>query len=225
MVEDEIPVDLPGDSIRRGHLIVHEESRRHWNPLSMRRFSRISEPDQPFSLSSNRNCFYVASSIGSGIVGVTHARQNAAHERNAFNHSRHRIVAVNLVLKIDKPFVASCDQCFEDLAYRHLALTNIYLAFLALEVCEVFDVHVKEPRAYIANGLDDIGAGAHCVPDIDAAADARIELFDRLEHIQRGGPDLILRPVVVDSDADIVLLHKLLNARKDLRRWIACDNH
>jgi len=56
------------------------------------------------------------------------------------------------------------------------------------------------------NGLYEIGAGAHGVADIDAAADARVGYLERLQNIERRGPQLILRTVIVDGDADVISL-------------------
>jgi len=55
-------------------------------------------------------------------------------------------------------------------------------------------------------------AGAHGVADIDAAADARVGILERLQNIERRGPQLILRTVIVDGDADVIFLDELLDA-------------
>ena len=75
------------------------------------------------------------------------------------------------------------------------------------------------------NRLHHIGAGTHRVPHIDAASHARVHIADRLQNIERRMPQLIFRPVVVDGEAYVVLLHKLLDARKSTGRWVSSDNH
>src|SRR6266478_565520 len=63
------------------------------------------------------------------------------------------------------------------------------------------------------------------MPDIDAASHARIHSLYRLQYIQRRMPQFILRPVIVDREAYVVLLHKLLNPRQRLGGGVARDNH
>ncbi len=62
------------------------------------------------------------------------------------------------------------------------------------------------------------------MPHIDAASHARIHASNHLQHIQRRMPYLILRTVIVDGEPYVVLLHKLLDARKSFRRRISGDN-
>ena len=67
-------------------------------------------------------------------------------------------------------------------------------------------------------------SGANCVPDIDAATNSRIHPFHRLQNVQRRMPQLIFGSVIVNRDADVVLLYEFLNSRKCFRRWVAGDN-
>src|SRR5260370_41588956 len=52
--------------------------------------------------------------------------------------------------------------------------------------------------------------------NIDAAAHACVHLPDCGEHVQRRGEVLILGPMVMDADPDVVLLHEFLHPRKRL---------
>ena len=61
-----------------------------------------------------------------------------------------------------------------------------------------------------------VGAGAHRVAYIDAAADAGVHFADSGEDIKRGGEVLILWTVVVDAYADVVFLDKFFKAGKYL---------
>ena len=46
-----------------------------------------------------------------------------------------------------------------------------------------------------------------------------------LEDVEGRLPELVLRAVVVDGDADVVFLDELLDTRKTRWRWITGDNH
>ena len=52
--------------------------------------------------------------------------------------------------------------------------------------------------------------------DVDAEAHAGVHVADRLEHIVGRGKVLVLRPVVVDRDLDVVLLRKALHPGHDI---------
>src|SRR5438552_2977868 len=143
----------------------------------------------------------------SALARESHARQYASHISEAGDHARHRIVGMNLILKIDEALVPSRDEGFKHLPHWHYALSDRDLALLALEVREVLHVHVKEPWACFVDRLNDIRAGADRMPDIDAAADARIHTFHRRQYIERRMPQLVLGAVIVDRDADVVFLY------------------
>src|ERR1700722_9446036 len=96
----------------------------------------------------------------------SHPVQNTAHVSKALDDARHGIVAIDLILKIDKPFVVGRDQRLKDAFNRHDAVTNRNLALFAGEAGQVFHVNVEEPRAYLMNGLDHIGARAHTMAHI-----------------------------------------------------------
>src|ERR1035441_10660592 len=120
-----------------------------------------------------------------------------------------------LICEIDEPFIFRCDEGFEYSSNRHDPVSHVYLTFFAIKTCQILHVHVEQPRSDFVNRLDNVSAGTRRVADIDTASYARVHLFYRLEHSQRGGPQLILRPMVVDGNPDIVLLHALLNAGKN----------
>ena len=54
---------------------------------------------------------------------------------------------MNLILQIDEAFVLYRDESFKNPLHRHDAVTHWHLTILALEVCEVLHVYVKQPRA------------------------------------------------------------------------------
>src|SRR5882672_5482076 len=62
------------------------------------------------------------------------------------------------------------------------------------------------------------------MPDINATPDARIHTLYRLQYIQRRRPQLVLGPVIVDRDTDVILLYELLKSRQRLGRGVASDN-
>src|SRR5216684_4461484 len=124
---------------------------------------------------------------------------------------------MNLVLQIDEALVLHCGESFKNPLHRHDAVSHRHLTILALEVCEVLHMYVKQPRACRADRLNHIRAGPSRVPDVDTAPDARIHPLYRLQYIQRRMPKLIFRPVIVDGETDVVLLYELLDPRQSLR--------
>src|SRR5882757_3381021 len=110
-------------------------------------------------------------SCDSGMDCIPHARKHAAHIGEAAGHTGHRVVGVDLVLKVDEACVLIGDERFKDSADRHLAVTHCYLALLDVQVGQVLHMHVEEARSDFMDGLDDVRAGAHGVAYIDAAAD------------------------------------------------------
>ena len=86
----------------------------------------------------------------------------------------HRIVGVDLILKIDKTLVLCCDQRFKDTTHRHDAFADRDLAFLFREIGKVLGVNVEQARPAGVNRFDDISAGTNAVADIDAAAEPRV---------------------------------------------------
>src|ERR1700740_3685328 len=62
------------------------------------------------------------------------------------------------------------------------------------------------------------------MPDIDTAPDARVHVLYGLQYIQRRRPQLVLRPVIVDRDTDVVLLYELFHSRQSSRCGIARDD-
>jgi hypothetical protein len=109
-----------------------------------------------------------------------HACQDASHISEAGDNARHRIVGMNLVFQIDEARVLRRDKRLKHLPHRHDAVSYRDLALFALEVREVFHVHVKQPRTCIVNRLNHMGAGANRMSDVDAAPDARIHTLHRL---------------------------------------------
>ena len=59
-----------------------------------------------------------------------------------------------------------------------------------------------------APALDDVRPGAGRVSEVDAQADAGIQVLDRSQHRLRRGEVLILRAMVVNGDPDVVFLDK-----------------
>src|ERR1700722_8434035 len=66
----------------------------------------------------------------SGMDCIPHAHKHAAHIGEAAGHAGHRVVGVDLVLKVDEAFVLIGDERFKDSADRPLAVTHCYLALL-----------------------------------------------------------------------------------------------
>src|SRR6185437_13673851 len=67
-------------------------------------------------------------------------------------------------------------------------------------------------------------ARASGVSNVNAATHAWIHILNSFQYIQRRGPQLVFWAVVMDGDADVVFLHKLLNPRQRFERWIASDD-
>src|SRR5450432_3234169 len=166
-----------------------------------------SDADAPAAPTTN---FRLDMACDSGMDCKPHARKHAAHIGEAAGHAGHRVVGVDLVLKVDEAFVLIGDERFKDTPDRHLAVTHCYLALLDVQVGQVLHMHVEETRSDFMDGLDDVRAGAHGVAYIDAAADSRVHVFDELQDVERRPPELVFRTMVVDCDPDVVLLDELL---------------
>ena len=83
------------------------------------------------------------------------------------------------------------------------AFTDGDLAFFLVEIGEIFHVDIEYPGTDFANGLNDIGAGANGMADINAAPDARIQAFYGFQDIQRRMPQLVFGAVIVDGEANV----------------------
>src|SRR6202012_2235505 len=99
------------------------------------------------------------------------------------------------------------------------------LALLARETGQILRMHIEQSRSHLMDGLHHIGTSAYRVPDVDAATHPWVHVLHRLQHIERRMPYLVLWPVVMDRQPDVILLHELFNAWKDLRRGIAGNDH
>ena len=108
-----------------------------------------------------------------------HPRQNAAHIREAFLHARQRIIRVDLVLEHHSALVAHPLQLPEDRRDRQNAVAYRHLTILIHRVRQIFHVHVVESRTRIFDRLDDVGAGARGVADVDAQAHPLIHALSR----------------------------------------------
>lgn len=115
---------------------------------------------------------------------VAHSADDATHVGETGDDSGHGVVGVDFVLEIDVAGVADCCERPEDFAHGHEAVTNSYLAGFVVEVREVFHVHIEEARAGGMYGLDNVSPGADGVPDVDAAAQARVEILDSFEGVE-----------------------------------------
>src|SRR6266436_5668562 len=155
---------------------------------------------------------------------VPQACQDASHIGKAADNARHRIVGMNLILQIDEALVLYRAKSFKNPLHGHDAVSHRHLTILALEVCEVLHVYVKQPRACSVDRLNYIRAGTSRVPDVDTAPHARVHTLYRHQYIQRGMPQLIFGPVIVDGETDIVLLHELLDPRQSFRCGVAGDD-
>src|SRR5271156_5617047 len=164
-------------------------------------------------------------SQSSELAHESHACQDASHISEARDNARHRIVGMNLVLQIDEALVVRCNERFKHLAQRHNAFSYRDLALFALEVREVLHVHVEQSRSYFVDRLDHICASADCMSHIDAATDARIHRLNCLQHIQGRMPQLVLGAMIVNRDADVVLLYEFLNSRERFRSRVPGDNN
>src|SRR6266436_5312806 len=155
---------------------------------------------------------------------VPQACQDASHIGKAADNARHRIVGMNLILQIDEALVLCRAKSFKNPLHGYDAVSHRHLTILALEVCEVLHVYVKQPRACRVDRLNHIRAGTNRVPDVDTAPDARVHTLYRLQYIQRRMPQLIFRPVIVDRETDIVFFYELLYSRQGFRCWVAGDD-
>ena len=119
-----------------------------------------------------------------GGLLVAHAGEDAAHVGEALEDARHGVFGVNLVFEIDVAGVANVDERLEDGADGHDALADGNLRFLGSGVGEILDMDVVEARAGGVDGGDDVGSGAQGVAEVDAEADARVQILDGGEDVE-----------------------------------------
>src|SRR5580700_902498 len=151
----------------------------------------------------------------------THAGKNAAHVGKALRNTWHRIVSVDLVFEVDPPPVANGDERKKDVVDRHDALADSDLAVYARKVGKVLHVDVEDAGTDGAYRLRHISARPRSVSNVNATADARVQIANVFENVERAGPEFVFRTMVMDCDLDIVFLNELFNARQCGGRWIA----
>src|ERR1700733_3657911 len=154
---------------------------------------------------------------------IPHAGQDTSHIGETADNARHRIVGMDFILQIHKALILYRGEGFKHPSHWHDAIAHCDLASLAFEVRKIFHVQVKQPRTCCVDRLNYICACANRMPNIDAAPHARIHVFHRLQYIERGVPQLVLRPMIVDRDTDVVLFCELLNSRQGFRSRVAGD--
>jgi len=115
---------------------------------------------------------------------VAHAGEDAAHVREAFDDAGQGVIGVDLVFEIDIAGVLDLEEGLEDGANRHDAFAHGDLGFAAGGIGEVLDVEVVEARAGGVDGGDNVGACAYGVAEVDAQADARVEILDCGEDVE-----------------------------------------
>src|ERR1035441_7205835 len=71
-----------------------------------------------------------------------------------------------------------------------------------------------EARSGGLDGVHDVGSGADSVAQVDAEADARIQVLDSGEHVKGRGKVFVLGAVVVDGELDVVFLDEFFEARQ-----------
>src|SRR5271169_5177022 len=109
----------------------------------------VSAIFQLLEIATSRSCRSESYELlSSALARESHACQDASHIREAGDHARHRIVGMNLILQIDVALVLSCDERFKHLPRWHDAVSHRDLALFALEVREVLNVHIEQPRAF-----------------------------------------------------------------------------
>jgi len=100
--------------------------------------------------------------------------------------------------------------------------TLTWLSF-SVKLARSFMWTLWRPRACFVDGLNNIGAGTNGVADVDAAPDARSKFFTAF-NTSSGECQILFPAVIVDGEADVVLLHEFFNARQSFRCGVAGDN-
>src|ERR1039457_1101102 len=162
--------------------------------------------------------------IAISAMSALQPSQHAAHVTERVLHARQRIVSVDFVLQIHTASITHLLELLEDAHNRHDALAHIALEGVRLERPQVFDVHVEQAAARLGNGPDHIGARARRVPHVHAQAAARVHVPHRLQHGLRRRILLVFGTVIVDGNADVVLLDEALDGAKVAVRGGADDH-
>ena len=90
---------------------------------------------------------------------------------------------------------------------------------------QILDVHIEQSRPHLVNCANHVRARTLTMADIDTASQPRIHVLHNLQHIQRRWPNLVLRAMIVNGKSDVVLLDELFDARQNLRRRVARNDH
>src|ERR1700761_4922010 len=105
------------------------------------------------------------------------------HVGEALLHARHDVIGMNFVFQIEAAVVFHADELQKDLRNgklpfpdRNLAVARFHWIRI-MRVGEILAVDIKHARAGLRHRFHDIDTGARGVPDIYAAADARIHVL------------------------------------------------
>ncbi len=74
------------------------------------------------------------------------------------------------------------------------------------------------------DGLDDVSAGADSVANVNAAAYARVHVFDGGQDVEGRRKNFVFRAVVVDGESNVVLHDEFFYEGKNLGPGIAGDD-
>src|SRR6185503_2211423 len=110
----------------------------------------------PARLMSSARQMHTPTPNHSSVVCVAHPCKHASHISEALAHSRHWIVAVDLIFEINKSVVFDRNESFEDLSHRHHTVSDCDLAFFVLKVCQILHVDVVQARPHFVNGFHDV---------------------------------------------------------------------
>src|SRR6185437_1131222 len=93
-----------------------------------------------------------------------------------------------------------------------------------MKVREVFHVDVKQARSCGPNRPDDVRSSPSGMADVNATSHARVHVANRSEHIEWGREDFVFGTVVVDGDANVVLLDEFFDTRQAFGRRVSGDD-
>src|SRR6266576_1094883 len=178
---------------------------------------------------SRRGIFVLCSDISppgsrmGATAGGVEPGQRAAHIGERLFHPRQRVIDVDFVLQVDVAPVPAGFELLEDRGDGNRTLADDALTPLGRQIAQILDVHVEQPWARVRDRPYDVGAGADGVPDVDAQSHPAIQIAHVLQGVVRGREVLVLGPVVVERDADVVLLGEALNAREQRRGGVRRD--
>src|SRR5256885_5305253 len=138
-------------------------------------------------------------------AGRVEPGERAAHIGERLLHPRQRVVDVDLVFQVDVTLIPDGLELLENRGDGDRSLADDALTGFGRQIAQVLGVHVEQSWARICDRPYDVGARPDGVSDVDAQPHPAIHVAYVFQGVVRRREVLVLGPVVVEGDLDVVL--------------------